>query len=452
MAAAPTSREIEHAFPSAKNGGDSGGLPAISRHASTRGILLGLSLFAFAVHLLFLGLLPNRWSQNESTDYFLFYEPVAHNLIEGKGLVTSDGHPALRYPPGQPLILAGLMESARITGLPEALVFRAFIALVVMIVPILIYQITAAVFDQGIALLSSVLFAAYPFYLWLTKQPNSEIPFFLLFFAVLYIFVRSIEAQCFTAWHGLTIGGLIGIASLIRPIVLALSGVFLLALWLCQKRWTIRQRIVFSLLLVLGNALVVLPWEVWTREKTGQWILLSTNGPPSIVDGLTFAVKERPSNNVLPVSPELGVLMQEVRDRSGQLQSVAAIGGLLVRKFRQEPVAVTKLIVLKMSRAWYATDSQSHERWIVFFQAPCILFSVIGGVAAVKTGGGPRRLALLMLLVTCYFWLMTTIGLSILRYMVPAMGLLMPFASLGIIAVGRRLWKPQHFWYQMDRL
>jgi len=97
------------------------------RPFSARTVLPAISLFALAIHLIFLALLPNRWSQNESTDFFLFYEPVAHNLIEGKGLVTSDGHPALRYPPGYPLILAGLIESARITGLPEALVFRTFI-------------------------------------------------------------------------------------------------------------------------------------------------------------------------------------------------------------------------------------------------------------------------------------------------------------------------------------
>src|SRR5260370_13521091 len=140
------------------------------------------------------------------------------------------------------------------------MVLRAFVALVAAAAPILVYCITAAVFEQGVAFLAAVLWSAYPFYLWLTKQPNSEVPFILFFFLAVYLFVRSVDFHRFAAWLGFALGVSVGMASLRRPIALALSGALLLALWLCGRVWTVRQRGVFSVLLLFGNVLIVLPW------------------------------------------------------------------------------------------------------------------------------------------------------------------------------------------------
>jgi len=408
---------------------------------STRVILPALSLFALAVHLVFLGLLPNRWNQNESTDYIKFYEPVARNLVQGQGLVTLDGTPAVRYPPGYPLILAGLIKVARSSGFREPVVLRSFVALLVMFIPILVYGITATVFEQRVAVLAALLWSTYPFFLWLTKQPNSEIPFILFFFLAVYLFVRSMDFHRFAAWLGFAVGVSVGEASLIRPIALALSGALLLALWFCGRVWTPRQRVFFSALLLFGNVVVVFPWELWACEKTGHWILLSTNGPPSIVDGLTFVLKERGNGDTLSVSPEVRTLMQEVKDQSEQLESTRAIAAFLAKKFEKEPFTVMELILLKARRAWYANDTRSFEHWIVLLQVPYLLLAAVGAVVATKLGLRQRRLTLIVLMATGYLWIMTIAGLSILRYMVPAMGLLMPFVSLTLVASGKILYQ-----------
>jgi 4-amino-4-deoxy-L-arabinose transferase-like glycosyltransferase len=417
------------------------GIPSLVWLVRKQVILAGLSLFALTAHLLFLGILPNHWAQNESTDYFSFYEPVARNLVQGNGLVTSDGSPAVRYPPGYPLILAGLIKFAQGSGLREPVVLRTFVALVATVTPMLVYGITAAVFEQGVAFVAAVLWAVYPFYLWLTKQPNSEIPFILFFFLAVYLFVRSMDFHRFAAWPGFAVGVSVGIASLVRPIALALSGALLLALWFCGRVWTKRQRRLFSVLLLFGNVLVVLPWELWAYEKTGHWVLLSTGGPPSIIDGLTFALKERDNGTTLSVSPEVRNLMQAVKDQSGQLQSTSAIATFLAKKSKSEPFAVLELILLKARRAWYANDSQSLERWIALLQAPYLLLAAVGAVVATKLGLGQRRLTLVVLLVTGYFWIMTIAALPVLRYMVAAMGLLMPFVSLALVVAGKFLYQ-----------
>jgi len=446
MAPGPKPAAAEDIFRSTGTESDYGALSAPHQRVSTRVILPVLGAFALVVYALFLGFLPNRRAQNESTDYSRFYRPVAENLVAGRGLLTSDGSPAVRYPPGYPIILAGLVEAARVTGTREAVVLRLFTASVVLVTPLLIFGIAATVFDPRTAFLSAALFATYPFYLWLTKQPNSEVPFFPGFLLALYLFVRSLYARRFTAWFGLAIGALVGVTSLIRPFTVALSGVLLIALWVSAREWTIRQRVLFSLLLVLGNVLIVLPWDVWAWKKTGQLILLSTNGPPSVVDGLTFALKEGDTGRTLTVSPEVRGLMQDVKDRSGELQSVHAIGELLTKKFANAPSPVASLVLLKARRAWYANDTQSHENWVALLQAPYLLFAALGGIVATRLGPGQRRFTLIVLLVTFYFWIMTTMVLSLLRYMVPAIALLMPFVSLGVITAGKALWESYQRW------
>jgi len=430
----------EETSQSASRDSDSRGLLAPSLHIPTRVILPVLGSFALLIYVLFIGFLPDRLAHNESTDYSRFYRPVAENLVTGEGLVTADGRPAVRYPPGYPLILAGLLEVARVTEIRETLILRLFTSLTVLATTLLVFGIAALVFDQGTALLAAALFATYPFYLWLTKQPNSEIPFFPIFLLAMYVFLRSLHARQFTAWRGLAVGALVGLASLMRPFTVALGAVLLFALWVSARECTVRQRMFFSVLLVLGNALVVLPWDVWAWKKTGQWMLLSTNGPPSVVDGLTFALKEGGAGRTLTFSPEVRGLMQDVKDQSGELQSVAAIGGFLAGKFVHDPSPVASLILLKARRAWYANDTQSHEGWVALLQAPYLLFAAVGGTIAAGLGSGQRRFTLIVLLVTFYFWIMTTMVLSILRYMVPAMALLMPFVSVGVISAGKALW------------
>jgi hypothetical protein len=59
----------------------------------------------------FWAILPPQLGINENSDYTSFYEPVARNILAGHGLVTSHGIPAVRYPPGYPILLAGIFGS-----------------------------------------------------------------------------------------------------------------------------------------------------------------------------------------------------------------------------------------------------------------------------------------------------------------------------------------------------
>jgi 4-amino-4-deoxy-L-arabinose transferase-like glycosyltransferase len=402
-------------------------------------ILVGIGLFALIVYVAFLYVLPKQWTQNQSSDYSGFYEPVARNIVRGRGFVNSDGSVALRFPPGFSLVLASLFAGVRSNPSLEPAALRLAIGLVVMIAPIIIFWIAHLVFERNISILAGLLCCTYPFYLWLTKQPNSEIPFLLFLLPGFYFLAKSIEFPRPSAWHAVLIGALMGLASLTRPIAIALSCVLVTGMWLLIVKWTRRQRLIFSGLVLFTNFLVVLPWELWVEQRTGQWILLSTGGPPSVVDGLTFAANSPVHGGPAFVSSDIKGLMQETSAQKDRLLTIPSIAAYLTKKCVSEPTALIKLVLLKAARSWYADDVQSQERWILLLQAPYLLLAGIGASIACRMGPAQRRFTYMIALLVCYFWLMTIVSLSILRYMVPAILLLMPLVALGLVRIQHML-------------
>src|SRR5437588_12343679 len=77
-------------------------LDGITMRAERRSLAF-VFLFAIAVQIIFLLLLPKSARLNDSTDYVKYYNPVAQNLLSGKGLVLDSGEFGTLYPPGFPV-------------------------------------------------------------------------------------------------------------------------------------------------------------------------------------------------------------------------------------------------------------------------------------------------------------------------------------------------------------
>jgi hypothetical protein len=106
-------------------------------------------------------------------------------------------------------------------------------------------------------------------------------------------------------------------------------------------------------------------------------------------------------------------------------ESLAGVTSVIRDKLRDNPIGVLKLYLVKAKRGWYATDSGRYETAIMAIQAVYFVLIICGGVGAWWMGGKPRELAISAAALVLYFWLMTTLVLSILRYMVPVIGLCM---------------------------
>ena len=85
---------------------------------------------------------------------------------------------------------------------------------------------------------------------------------------------------------------------------------------------------------------------------------------------------------------------------------------------------MVKLFAIKAANAWYATDSSRYDKYTFVPQMFYLAFLLAATVKGIRAGGDGRRLAILLWSITLYFWLMTTMSLSIVRYMVPALSLL----------------------------
>jgi len=116
------------------------------------------------------------------------------------------------------------------------------------------------------ALVAPVLWMTYPFVLWLTKQPNSEIPFLIVFYGAFGLFWSAlIKPSVGTYGSSLLTGILVGAATLIRPIAVGAGVAFGAVLWLTRGDLTNRRRVTLVAVLLLGNVAAVLP-RVQTQQ------------------------------------------------------------------------------------------------------------------------------------------------------------------------------------------
>jgi 4-amino-4-deoxy-L-arabinose transferase-like glycosyltransferase len=383
-----------------------------------------------AVTWTFWQVLPERFTSNEAVDYTYKYAPVARNVLAGGGYRRNDGTPETRLTPGFPLYLSALFKASEVVGVPEAQALALSTLVCTVASAIMLYLIARLVWSSRLALIPVVVWLTYPLALWLTKQPNSETPFFPVFFASVYLMLRVLLCRKPRPSLCLATGFVTGLAMLIRPIAIALPVVHMALLLLLRRQKSIGQAVALCFVLATGSFIAILPWELWLHSTTGKIVVLSTGGASGMRDGLTFAVGSYGKHGH-SVPDDVRMLMETVRTSYDDRPSAGALAWLLWEEIVRDPFPVLKLIGLKLVRSWFATDSQRFEGAILSLQIPYLLLVVVTGVMCLVSTGRPRVLAITVWTVTLYLWAMTLISMSIVRYMIPAMGLL--FVSIPVI-------------------
>jgi hypothetical protein len=166
---------------------------------------------------------------------------------------------------------------------------------------------------------------------------------------------------------------------------------------------------------------------------------LSEGGVPSIRDGLTFATNLKGYRQGVWVPADVRTVMKNIQAGYQELHTMGDVASALTEQARQHPAAVAKLFLLKAARSWYATDTQRREGYLMLIQAIYLLPVMVGVGVAWRMGGNARLLVLFVVPLTVYFWAMTIVVLSIVRYMVPAMGLLFLLTPGAVLAAQRAL-------------
>ena len=394
------------------------GLPA-ARARSSAIVLVAAGL----VPLVFRALLPAGAGVNEASDFRDFYDPVARSVLAGRGLFLAPGAPAVAYPPGYPLVLAAVLRLAHVLGLPEHVGLSALTVASTVAAAGLLHALAARVWGPRRALVAALAWLTYPLVLWLTKQPNSELPFMAALYAGVVLFFAALDAPRLAWLRLLGAGAVLGVAMLIRSIALGTS--VLLALAFVALRRDVRPgpRLAGAACIIAGSLAVVAPWVAWVYAETGRVVPLSTGGVPSIRDGLTFASGDKPYRVDVGVGDDVRAAM--VRLAARRLDTLGDVAAAVRVEVRRDPRAAAKLLALKAARSWYGTDSGRWERAIALIQVFYLGLGAWATVAAFRRRGAARRLAIVVCVLVAYFWGMTVIVLSVVRYMVPVVGLVL---------------------------
>ncbi|MEZ4517536.1 MAG: glycosyltransferase family 39 protein [Chloroflexota bacterium] len=390
-------------------------------------IWLGALVFVFAVVVswVFWSLLPAAYQENQSTDYTSFYEPVARNIAQGLG-VTLDGEIATRYPPGFPMLLAGAFKVGDAVGVNADAALVWFRLLCAGLSAVFVFAMARLVWLPMAALVAALAWATYPFGLWLTKQPNSEVAFIPLMFAAIYLLWRALLRAPRNGWLYLASGVLAGAAMLVRPAGIGLGVVFAVLVLLFAGRsmgWL--TKIGLALLILVGNLLIVLPWQGSVYARTGEFIPLSSGGAITIKDGLTFLAIPKEYRREVAVPEDVETMMQTFQSRRDEMSSIGDVVSVVLEEAAHDPVAFAKIVWIKATRSWYGIDSRQFEGPTLALQIIYLGLAVWGSWYAWRMGGDLRRMITGNWLIVGYFWAMTMLVVPLLRYTLPVMGLLM---------------------------
>ncbi len=389
---------------------------------SPRSFVLLVAFCSLTVLLIFWRFVPAGPAASENSDYLNYYEPVAQNLAAGKGLVTNSGLPGTHYPPGYPLLLATAFKLAAWFSLSPETANWGLTLISHLFAAVFIFQLARKLWGNIGGVLAALAWISYPPILWLSKQPSSEIPFMAVFYGSVCLLWSAYWRQA--RWHFYVLAGFLGgIAALIRPIGLGAMVMMGLGLLLATRGRNLRMRLALVGLLLLGNLLAIFPWQVWVYARTGKVVLLSGNLVPSIRDGLRFAVNLKKYRQAVSVPEDVREMMQRIDRRFDEMVSLPSVAKVVRDEASPQPMALVKLLLIKATRSWYATDSGRREGIILLLQIVYLGLVAVGGWCAWKAGGQPRQLFFGIALTLLYFWGMTILTLSILRYLTPIIGL-----------------------------
>jgi Dolichyl-phosphate-mannose-protein mannosyltransferase len=412
---------------------------------------LEVSLFAFAVLVmgLVMGLAPNSFRPTANyNDYLSFYKPPAVSLLSGHGYSWHHGQPALHDPPGYPLILAFFYGLADIMHVGREGMVNVVTVLTLALACVLVYRLARAMFGLRVGVLAGLLWVTYPIEVLMAPYRFAEVPFTPIMILTALIFVDGAN-KGIPSWRRVfVVGVLIGFDALIRPQAILLIVPYALALWYLSRQVragrdgeapggtrNVRAWGLVGLATILGFSyvLTIAPWEAWVKIKTHHVIALSDGGPSAMLNGLTVGLHPKDERGSAHLPASVMAVERRVQADQSHLTTTGKIVTFMGHQFSSHPVAVAELFLLKGASAFYGTNSLTHQALIALVQAPYLILMLIGLILAWRSGGRRRWYAVFLVMVVGYMWVMTIAVLSIVRYMTPALGLMIPFAALALV-------------------
>jgi len=286
---------------------------------------------------------------------------------------------------------------------------------------VVMYLLGEIIWSKSGGIICSLLWMTYPFHLWLTKQPNSEPPF-IFFFLLSLLLILLVTNRKHSMFLLFLAGFSIGIAMLIRPIAIGLGLIFAITYWLVSHE-SKKPQLFGIFLILIGNMLAIFPWEYSTYQNNGEIIPLSSNGVGSIRLGFTFPVKLDDFRKAVDVPVDVKNLAQQILTDSQSISSTKEQFEILSYYLIKEPIPFLKLIIIKLSRTWYGSDTNTYDQYSLTIQVFYLVLIGLSAYISARNKNNKYFLFKISVPSLIYFWVMTIVGMPLLRYMVPVISL-----------------------------
>ena len=397
---------------------------------------IALAVLTVLTLLAFWSALPSQFQTNQNFDYHCCYQVVAHNWIDGKGFILSNGTFAARYPPGFSVTLAGMFLVGRWIG--EDLAVRILIVICGVASVLALYASGRSIGDAWTGRIAGLCLITYPFFLWLFKQPNSELLFLPFVLWGFYGYLRlAAEPTGNSPWKWAAFAGLCwGLSTLVRPISLLLPFAIGACLILFCRNRNLGRRVLLAAVLVATFVVTIFPWELVARRELGRWILIA-NDDNSFLEGMTFALPGGMQANPAPIDPDIFAMMHRAAANPQRLRSIGGFLNFMKDEYQANAGTVVKLVYLKATRTWYATHEGYFETANMVIQ---FIYLVICGVGLWWMRRSKSAEAMGILTVLACFWFMTILVVPLLRYMVPPTAVMLLAMAFAVQKLAKRLY------------
>jgi len=262
--------------------GSTAGLPARPL-AATRGwevrSVAAVLLLALVARLAW-GLATRSWVFPNVWAFGYEMGEIASHLASGNGfrMHWATGHPAelsAWMPPLYPFFMAGVFESFGIFSRTSAVVLELFQTLISALTCVAVYALGKRLYSPKVGLLASLLFAVYPGAIYFSVEKIWSTALFALLVIVLLLMILRLRDRP-RPREGLALGGMLGLITLLDPVVLGLLPYALLRLW--RDGVGDRRVIAKTIAVILVSlCLVAAPWLARNHAVFGRFVFIKSN-------------------------------------------------------------------------------------------------------------------------------------------------------------------------------
>jgi hypothetical protein len=106
--------------------------------------------------------------------------------------------------------------------------------------------------------------------------------------------------------------------------------------------------------------------------------------------------------------------------------------------FINYPASTISMVISKIIKAWYATDSGRFETYTMILNLPVLFLFLFSGVRTIKHDYNNRVIVLSIISIILAIWLTTVIVCSLFRYMAPIFPFVIIIIFYGFVSIKNR--------------